>query len=119
MSGHIDTLRKEQVELVQEAIAYYKKLEDIIKYGETKIYGNRGNNTRYPKGTQVVVRTYKDEALVVCHAFEEPADDIVVELSGDYQITDSFHGDGISVEDGKLIVKAMKARSAQSVILRK
>ncbi len=119
LSGQIDTLREEQVDLVKEAIAYYKKLEDIIKYGETKIYGNRGNNTRYPKGTQVVIRTCGDEALVVCHAFEEPADDIVVELSGDYKIIDSFHGDGIVVEDGKLIVKAMKARTAQSVILRK
>ena len=29
---------------------------NVIRDGKTKIYGNRGKNTRYPTGRQVVVR---------------------------------------------------------------
>lgn len=119
LSGQIDSLRAEQIELIKEAIAYYKKLENVIKYGETKIYGNRGKNTRYPTGTQVVVRRVEDEAMVVCHAFDEPADDFVIDFPGNYEITESFYGTGIALQDGKLIVQKMKARTAQSVIISK
>lgn len=117
LSGQIDTLREEQLELIKESIDYYKKLENIIKYGETKIYGNRGKNTRYPTGTQIVVRRTEEQVMVVCHAFDEPAEDMVIDFPGNYEITDSFYGNGISIEDGKLIIQKMNARTAQSVLI--
>lgn len=119
LSGQIDSLRTEQKEVLKKAISYYKKLENVLKNGETKIYGNRGKNTRYPTGTQVVVRKTEDEAFVVCHAFDEPSEDIVIDLSGDYVITDSFYGSEIELEKDKLIIRKMCERTAQSVIMKK
>ncbi len=119
LSGQIDSLRQEQIDLITECIDYYKKLEDIIKNGETKIYGNRGRNTRYPTGTQVVIRKTEKEALVVCHAFDEPSDDLVLELGDAYMIAESFYGEGIFTKDEKLYIQKMNARTAKSVILQK
>lgn len=119
ISGQIDELRPEQYEVVQNAIAYYKTLEDVIKNGVSKIYGNRSKSTRYPKGTQVVVRSTEDEILVVCHAFEEPAEEIVIDIPEGFAIKERFYADDIRVENGKLIVGKMGARTAQSVLLRK
>lgn len=117
ISGQIDELREEQYEIIRKAIDYYKKLEDIIKNGSTKIYGNRSKSTRYPTGTQAVVRKTDKEMLVVCHAFEQPAEEIVIDIPEGYMIKDSFYADKIRVENSKLIIGKMDARTAQSVLL--
>lgn len=117
ISGQVDELRKEQYEVLRESIAYYKKLEDVIKNGASKIYGNRGKSTRYPTGTQVVVRKTDKEMLVVCHAFEQPGEKVVLDIPDGWDIKDSFHADKIRVEDGRLVIEKMNARTAQSVLL--
>jgi len=117
ISGQVDELRKEQYEVLRESIAYYKKLEDVIKNGASKIYGNRGKSTRYPTGTQVVVRKTDKEMLVVCHAFEQPGEKVVLDIPDGWDIKDSFHAGKIRVEDGRLVIEKMNARTAQSVLL--
>ena len=117
ISGQVDELRKEQYEVLRESIAYYKKLEVVIKNGASKIYGNRGKSTRYPTGTQVVVPKKDKEMLVVCHAFEQPGEKVVLDIPDSWDIKDSFHADKIRVEDGRLVVEKMNARTAQSVLL--
>jgi alpha-galactosidase len=117
ISGQIDELRPEQYEIIENAIAYYKKLEDIIKNGSSKIYGSRSKSTRYPTGTQVVVRKTDKEMLVICHAFEQPGEEVVLDIPEGFVIKERFYADKIRVENGKLIVDKMDARTAQSVLL--
>lgn len=117
ISGQVDELREEQYEILGEAIAYYKKLEDVIKNGNSKIYGNRGKSIRYPTGTQVVVRKTDKEMLVVCHAFEQPGEEIVLEFPKNYCIKNSFCADKVRMENGRLIIEKMNARTAQSLLL--
>ncbi len=117
ISGQIDELREEQYAVLKEAINYYKQLENIIVNGVTKIFGNRGKSMRYPEGTQVVVRYTDAEILIVCHAFDNPSEDIAVEIPDDFYIKERFFADDIYISDGKLIIPLMKDRSAKSVLL--
>lgn len=117
ISGQIDELRAEQYEVLKEAIRYYKKLEDVIKNGSSKIYGNRSICTRYPLGTQVVVRRTEKEMLVVCHAFDQPGEEMVLDIPKHYVVKEQFYADGIYLKDGRLKIAKMEARTAQSVLL--
>ena len=117
ISGQVDELRKEQYEALKEAITYYKKLEDVIKNGISRIYGSRGKSTRYPTGTQVVARKTDKEMLVVCHAFEQPGEEEVLDIPEGWGIKAGFHADRIRVEKGQLVIEKMNARTAQSVLL--
>lgn len=117
ISGQVDELRKEQYDVLKQAIDYYKKLEDVIKHGNSKIYGNRGKSTRYPTGTQVVVRKTEKEMLVVCHAFEQPGEKMVLDVPEGYQIKAGFWADRMHLENGRLYIEKMDARTAQSLLL--
>ncbi len=117
ISGQVDELREEQYAVLKEALAYYKKLDDIIINGVTRIYGNRSKSMRYPEGTQVVVRSTDKEMLVVCHAFDNPAGELTLDIPAGFDVKASFHAEGVRVENGKLVIPAMAARTAQSVLL--
>ena len=118
LSGPMDELNTEQRSVVKRAMDFYAKLEDIIINGDTRLYGNRGNNTRYPTGTQVVVRRTDSEILVVCHAFREPSDSITIDLGVKATVCDAF-GDGtIHLENGQLTVEAMRPLTAHAVLLK-
>ena len=66
-----------------------------------------------------MLRKTKEEVLVVCHAFDDPAGEIIMDLTDNYEITASFHGEGIFVEGSRLIVREMNARTGQSVLLQR
>ncbi len=117
LSGPIDELDTEQRAIIKEAMDFYAKLDDVIINGDTRLYGNRGNNTRYPTGTQIVVRRTDKQILVVCHAFREPGGEFCIDLGCDAVISESFNGDGIQVENGQLVVKAMHPLTAAAVLI--
>ena len=117
LSGPVDTLTDHQMDLVREAMRFYGKLEDVLKNGDTRLCGNRGNNTRYPTGTQVVVRRTDRQMLVVCHAYDDPAEELRIDVGANATLSHSFYGDGIRVEDGKLIIPPMTAFTAKAVLL--
>lgn len=117
LSGDIDELNEEQDMLLDSALKFYRKLDNIIRNGKSKIYGNRGRNTRYPTGTQVVLRKTNDEMLIVCHAFKEPSDMIELEMPKNCQISDSFNAKTIILSDGKLVINKMDEFSAAAILL--
>lgn len=117
LSGPIDKLTAHQRALTAEAMAFYAKLEDVLVNGDSHLYGNRGNNTRYPTGTQVVVRRTARQILVVCHAYDQPAGEMTVNLGVNATVTDSFYGDGLTVQNGVLTVPTMSPFTAKAVLL--
>ena len=117
LSGPIDKLTDHQRALTAQAMAFYAKLEDVLINGDSHLYGNRGNNTRYPTGTQVLVRRTDRQMMVVCHAFDQPSDAMTIDIGADATITDSFYGDGITVQDGVLNIPAMAPFTASAVLL--
>lgn len=119
LSGDVDDLTTEQRDILQKAVEFYKKLDNVIVNGSTHILGNRGRNTRYPQGTQVVLREADNQMLVVCHAFENPCDIIEIDISKGYKICDDFNGENIRVIDEKLVVNKMDSFTAAAVLLAK
>ncbi len=117
LSGPIDQLTPHQRALTAEAMRFYAKLEDVIIRGDSKLYGNRGNNTRYPTGTQVVVRRTDRQILVVCHAFADPAEEQRIDLGVNAVVNDRFYGDAIRVENGTLVIPPMQPFTASAVLL--
>ena len=117
LSAKMDTFSAEQLEVVNNAISFYRLLDDVIINGDSKIYGNRGRNTRYPIGTQSVVRKTDKEMLVVCHSFENPCEEFSIEIPKNAKIIASFCGDRLKLSDGKLTVNKMNPFTAGAVLL--
>ncbi len=119
LSGQIDVLAPWQLEIVQKAFDFYKKSENVICDGQSRIYGNRGKNTRYPTGTQVVVRKTDSEILAVCHAFDDACASIAVDIPEGFAIAARFNADDVAVTGNQLVIPAMEDMSACAVLLKK
>ncbi len=119
LSGDVDMLTPRQREILHNAIEFYAKLNDVIINGTTHIFGNRGRNTRYPSGTQAVVRSAENEILAVCHAFDNPCGKIEIDIPSGFEICDEFYAENISVSGEKLIINKMNRFTAAAVLLRK
>ncbi len=117
LSGKIDTLSHRQKAILSGALDFYKNLDNVIINGDSRIYGNRGNNTRYPKGTQAVLRRTDKDALIVCHAFENSADEFAFEIPDGYKIADTFGEDAVKLKGNTVTVSKMKDFSASAVYL--
>ena len=104
-------LKKEQKIIIKQALKFYEKLEDVIKNGKTTIYGNRGKNTRYPTGTQIVFRECDNQILVVCHAYNEPGGEFVIDIPGGYHINLAYHD--FDYPEGTNVIMAIRILSAQ------
>ena len=119
LSGQIDVLAPWQLEIVDEAMKFYAKCESVICDGESKLYGNRGTNTRYPTGTQVLARRTETEILAVCHAFDDASASIAVDIPEGFEITDQFGDGNVYVKDNQLVFPAMEDMSAVAVLLKR
>lgn len=119
LSGKIDTLAPWQSDIVKNALKFYENIESVLKDGTTKLYGNRSKCTHYPEGTQIALRSTENQILVICHAFDNPCGDFETEIPNGFKIKDSFYGENVCVENGKLRIKAMEPFTACAVLLEK
>lgn len=118
LSGDVDTLSEEQWKLISESMDFYNACENIIVNGVSKIYGNRGRNTRYPTGTQIVVRANDNEMMAVVHSYENAGGRFEIDIPKGFKLDKEFNNNGIiESENGKLIVNEMKDFSACAVKL--
>ena len=70
LSGDVYDLSKEQMEIVDQAIAFYRQAADIIKNGKTTLIDCSTKGYNKPQGQQLVIREYEDKKLVIFHRFE-------------------------------------------------
>lgn len=117
LSGDIEQLSEEQWEIVSHGIRFYKGLESILKNGTFKIFGKRSNHIRHPKGTQAVVRLNANEMLVVCHGFEETAEEFVIPMEEGFCPSAYYGKDIFCVERNQIVVKKMQDWTAGAVYL--
>lgn len=119
LSGPMHELNTAQRAIVKAAMDFYAKLTNVIVNGDSRLYGNRGSNTRHPTGTQVVVRRTADEILIVSHAFENPCTtDIRIDLGTNATVADTFGRSNVTVENGVLTVHPMGSFTAGAVLLK-
>ena len=70
ISGDVLELTKEQWEVLDNGLAFYKRIAPIIKEGQSYLHYTPFKAYRHPKGWQVLVRTGKNgEAFALIHTF--------------------------------------------------
>ena len=79
ISGDVYDLSPEQWEIVDRAIAFYKKYSHIIKKGVSSFFGSKIESYLSPEGWQAVVRYSEDtcETLVTVHTFGGDIPDMI------------------------------------------
>lgn len=69
LSGDIYDLSDRQWELLDEGMAFYKKVSDIIRDGYTCVLSSDVKRYNDPKGGQLVIRTIDNKGLLIYHRF--------------------------------------------------
>lgn len=93
LSGDIYDLSDAQWDVIDEAIAYYKKVSDIIKNGKTTCIDSHVESYNDPTGSQLVVRDLDNKRLVIFHRFKDSFSfDMYKEqvMEGGYSVEASF-----------------------------
>ena len=119
LSGEVDLLEPWQRDIVASAMKFYEKLENVIKTGRSRLYGNRNNNIRYPSGVQAMVRKTDDELLMVYHAFEKDLETVEIEIPEGFKVKAEFMSEKIKVSDGKIVISETPPFTAGAVLLGK
>ena len=95
LSGDIYDLSDHQWELVDSGIEFYKEVAHIIKDGKTTYIGTDARRYNTPEGSQLVIREFGNEKLLVFHRFsgscslDEYLKLHAVEL-GEYKVTGRY-----------------------------
>lgn len=125
ISGDVWQLSSEQWRVLDEGIAFYKKIAPVIKEGQTYRFGPEVKTVRHPRGWQGVVRVGDDEAAyAVIHTFhgEVPAA-IELELPRKCPaVIDCVYCDeekNVRIADGKLTLEGCREDEAVAVYFRK
>lgn len=78
ISGDVTELSAEQWDVIEDSMAFYKRISPIIKKGQSYLYGTEIKSTRHPQGWQGVVRVGENEqAYVTIHTFEGELPEII------------------------------------------
>ncbi|MDD6038992.1 MAG: alpha-galactosidase [bacterium] len=91
ISGDVLRLSDEKWKLIEDGMAFYRKLDAIQKDGETYYFGPKQPSYRKLSGWQGVLRkgTTTDEAYLILHSFE-PGQTLQIPLNGSYDIIDVY-----------------------------
>lgn len=112
LSGDIYNMSEKQWQLIENAIAFYKSVGHIIRDGKTTLISVHSESYNNPTGEQLVLRSLKDETLLIFHRFEnsksleETAFENNINLS-DYDIISSY-GDASEDFSAKAILLKKK-----------
>lgn len=122
VSGDILCLNREQWELIEQGIAFYRKLDELLKDGTTFYYGTKQKSYRALEGWQGIFRKGKDNqrACLILHSFEEEQQ-VSLEWKEEYQIEAVYEAEkhSLSVKNGKFIVTMRGQYDAMAVLLKR
>lgn len=123
ISGDVWRLSEEQWKVIDDGIAFYKKIASIIKKGHTTRYGTEISSYRHPKGWQGILRTGEDgKAFALFHGFLEAAGmEVSVPVPADYRISEiySYETEQVWLKDGRLYLRLTEDMKAVAVLLEK
>ncbi|MGB4659822.1 MAG: glycoside hydrolase family 36 protein, partial [Mobilitalea sp.] len=125
LSGDVMELEKEQWNVIEEGIAFYKRIAPIIRDGYTTRFGTDITSYRHPAGWQGILRTTENgDAYALFHIFDGPLlDQCFVELpeTDNYEIEEVYSDTEVElkVSEGKLFYQATENWKAVAVYLKK
>lgn len=122
LSGDVYDLNEEQWATINEGIAFYRTISDIIQNGFTRYFGTKILSYRFPKGWQGIVRYFEDKtkAIVLIHSFLlEGQMEIEIPLESDYQINQIYEANSHNfiIRDKKLTITMTKEYDAVALYL--
>lgn len=123
LSGDVTELSKQQWDVIDRGIAFYKEAAQIIKNGRSYRFGPKIESERHIKGWQALVRLGTNgQALVVLHTFHgELPKEIVIDLPEacpkEIIRTYSDLDPKVRIEDGKFIYETDENMRGVGVLL--
>ena len=90
LSGEIFDLADDKWQQALKAIEFYKNVSHIIKNGFTSVIKTNVKDYLNPKGWQIVLREFGNEALLIVHTFENGANPPVEDFLKGWKIKDTF-----------------------------
>lgn len=123
ISGDVIGLNKEQWDIIERGMAFYKKIAPVIAEGQSYRFGPKIRSARHPKGWQGLLRVGENgDAYAVIHTFDgELPKQITLKLStGIYQVQEVFSDtqETAEVKDGVLYYHPAENRKAVAVRLK-
>jgi len=122
LSGDVTNLEKAQWKVIEDGMAFYRKIVPIIKDGYTSWYGPKVSSYRNPKGWQGILRQGDNgDAYALFHIFDGiPADKCVIELPKEYEVAEIYSdtNETVVLTDGKLIYEPKEDWKAVAVYLK-
>ena len=95
--------------MIDDGVAFYRKIASVIKKGFTTRYGTEISSYRHPKGWQGILRTGEDgKAFALFHGFYEAAGmEVSVPVPEGYRISEvySYENEQVWLADGKLYLQ--------------
>lgn len=122
ISGDVLELTGEQWQVIENGIAFYKRIAPVIKKGYTFRFGPEIAGYRHPEGWQGILRTgERGEAYAVFHSFYGEKEGVLeIPLpEGEYEIEDiySYEPEQIWIENGVLKYRNTEEMKAVGVYL--
>lgn len=124
VSGDVTNLTKEQWQVIENGMAFYKKIVPVIRDGQSHIYTHGIQYLHDPQGWQAVVRIGDNrEAFAVIHIFGGTMmPEIRVPLPGNcpQQITEVYSDtkEHVSIEDDNLVYCPQEHDKAVAIYLK-
>ena len=122
LSGDVELLSREQWDIVERGIAFYRMAEGVIRDGVSVRHGPEISSYRHPKGWQAVERTALDGGvkLIVGHVYEGAPDRVSIPVPEEYALESLFAEDPETVTlCGGELSFALPADSAFAVLLKR
>lgn len=122
ISGDVVGLSEGQWEVIENGMAFYKKIVPVIARGQSYRFGPKIRSARHPKGWQGLVRIGADgdDAYAVIHLFDgELPEQIALKLPKGqrYKIEEVFSDtpETAEIKDGVLYYRPMENRKALAI----
>lgn len=123
LSGDVCRLNEAQWKVIDDGIAFYKRVAPIIKKGFTSFYGTPLTSWRNLNGWQGIWREAEDgKAMAVFHGFEKCAGvEMRIPLQAGYVIRDvySYEDEDVAIVDETLCLTVKENWKAVAVYLEK
>lgn len=100
LSGDIWLISEEKINLLEEGIQFYKRVSDVVRYGDIKDIDCTTEYYRELKGRQIYRKTYEDKELIIVHTFDENGVTIPIEGT----LVDSYTDMTFGVNEDALVI---------------
>lgn len=98
LSGNVEGLSPKQWGIIEEAIAFYSSVSEIIDLGTSEIESHTGLSYKEPAGYQIVSRVYGGRKLLVVHTFAQCPEELCLGMEC-YKVTGMLKHCSICVEE--------------------